>query len=206
MLEYAIKIFVSLFTVMGPFSIVPSFVAMSENYSESKKHKIALKAIILAGLILFTCVILGEGLFKFFGIGIGSFRIAGGILLLLMGINMLNAKTPRTKVTDKEIEDASSNDDISVFPLATPLIAGPGAISTVIIHASHLETKLNGVLVILLVVTVCLCILYVFLRYSKYIYKVFGSTGLNIMMRLMGLILSSIAVEQIIKGIKVNFL
>jgi len=206
MLEYAIKIFVSLFTVMGPFSIVPSFITMSENFTEAKKKKIALKAILLAGLILFICTIIGEGIFKVFGIGIGSFRIAGGILLLLMGINMLNAKTPRTKVTDKELEDASSNDDISVFPLATPLIAGPGAISTVIIHAAHLETKINGVLVILAVVSVCLSILYIFLRYSSYIYKVFGNTGLNIMMRLMGLILSSIAVEQIIKGIKVNFL
>lgn len=205
MTAFFFKVFISLFTIMGPFSIVPSFLTLSHNFSDYQKNKVALKAVVIATCILFVCTLLGEKVFRLFGISLSSFKIAGGIVLLLMGINMLHAKTPRTKTTQKELHDAMGVDDISAFPLATPLMAGPGAISTVIILSSQYYNKFSCIIVILAVILACSSILFVFLVYSRVIHKFIGSTGLNIMMRLMGLILSSIAVEQIVTGLKASF-
>lgn len=205
MTAFFLKVFISLFTIMGPFSIVPSFLTLSQNFSDYQKNKVALKAVIIATCILFICALLGEKIFQFFGISLSSFKIAGGILLLLMGINMLHAKTPKTKTTHRELKDAMGTDDISAFPLATPLMAGPGAISTIIILSSQYHNKFSCILIILAVILLCASILFVFLVYSRIIHKFIGSTGLNIMMRMMGLVLSSIAIEQIITGLKASF-
>ncbi len=199
-----LKIFISVFTIMGPFTVLPVFVTMTDGMSQFQRNLIARKAMIVSSSILILATIAGDEIFHWLGISVSSFRIAGGILVLLMGINMLHAKRSSVRATDSELEEAKVRDDIYVFPLGTPLIAGPGAISTVVLFSTGQKTFHNLFIVILSVILSSI-LFYLLLRYSRYIYKAIGETGNNIMMRLMGLILSAMAVEFIIDGIKESF-
>lgn len=190
---------------MGPFTVIPAFISMTEGLSQSQRNKTARKAMFVSASILIVSTVIGESLFDLLGISIPSFRIAGGILVLIMGINMLHAKRSATRATQAELNEAMERNDISVFPLGTPLIAGPGAISTVILLSTGDHRGLFPIIMIVLVVMISSLIIYYLLRYSHLIYKAMGHTGMNIMMRLMGLILSAMAVEFIIDGIRQSF-
>ncbi|MCX6112990.1 MAG: NAAT family transporter [Proteobacteria bacterium] len=198
------KIFISVFTIMGPFTVIPTFVSMTEGMSQMQIRHIAARALMVASSILIVSTIAGEKVFNLLGISLSSFKIAGGILILLMGINMLHAKRSESRATDSELMEAKAREDVSVFPLGTPLIAGPGAISTVILFSTG-GKKVLSVLMVLAAVIISSVGMYYLLRYSRLIYKAIGETGTNIMMRLMGLILSAMAIEFIIDGIKVSF-
>jgi multiple antibiotic resistance protein len=200
----ALKIFVSLLTVMGPFTCLPTFIVLTGEMSRVERYRIARKATTISFFILLVAALVGEAVFELIGISVPSFRIAGGVVMLLMGISMLQAKKTSIKSTKSEIEEAMEKDDISVFPLATPLIAGPGAISTVFIYANESGKFINIGTIVLASALSCI-IIYFLLKYSKIIQKVMGKTGLNIITRLMGLILSALAVEFIINGIKASF-
>lgn len=200
-----LKIFISVFTIMGPFTVLPVFVTMTEGMSQVQKNHIARKAMLVSSAILVMATVAGEELFYWLGISVSSFRIAGGILVLLMGINMLHAKRSSVRATDSELAEAKVREDIYVFPLGIPLIAGPGAISTVILFSTgHRDFFTISTVIISIVLSSTL--FYFLLRYSRYVYKALGETGNNIMMRLMGLVLSAMAVEFIIKGIKDSFI
>jgi len=200
-----LKIFISVFTIMGPFTVLPVFVSLTEGMSQSQRNLIARKAMVVSASILILATVAGEDIFYWLGISISSFRIAGGILVLLMGINMLHAKRSSVRATDSELQEAKIKEDIYVFPLGTPLIAGPGAISTVILFSTTAHKSFNTVFFVLLSIVFSAVLFYFLLRYSKYIYKAIGETGNNIMMRLMGLLLSAMAIEFIIDGIKDSF-
>ncbi len=204
MIASVLKIFISVFTIMGPFTVLPVFVAMTEGMSQIQKNHIARKAMLVSSSILVMSTVAGEELFYWLGISVSSFRIAGGILVLLMGINMLHAKRSSVRATDSELAEAKVREDIYVFPLGIPLIAGPGAISTVILFSTG-HRDFSTILIVILSIIMSSILFYLLLRYSSYIYKALGETGNNIMMRLMGLILSAMAVEFIIKGIKDSF-
>jgi len=196
------KALLSILTIMGPFTVIPAFISMTEGMSQSQRNKIARKAMLVSASILIVSTIIGETLFDVLGISIPSFRIAGGILVLIMGVNMLHAKRSGARATQEELNEAMEKNDVSVFPLGTPLIAGPGAISTVILLSTGEHKGLLVVLMIILSVIISSLVIYYLLRYSHLIYKAMGHTGMNIMMRLMGLLLSAMAVEFIIDGIK----
>jgi multiple antibiotic resistance protein len=199
-----LKVFISVFTIMGPFTVLPVFITMTDGMSQSQRNHVARKAMLVSSAILIMATVAGEEIFYWLGISISSFRIAGGILVLLMGINMLHAKRSSVRATDSELEEAKVREDIYVFPLGTPLIAGPGAISTVVLFSTG-HRNFTTILTVVLSVLVSATIFYFMLRYSRYIYKVLGETGNNIIMRLMGLVLSAMAVEFIISGIKDSF-
>ncbi len=199
-----LKVFISVFTIMGPFTVLPVFITMTDGMSQSQRNHVARKAMLVSSAILIMATVAGEEIFYWLGISISSFRIAGGILVLLMGINMLHAKRSSVRATDSELEEAKVREDIYVFPLGTPLIAGPGAISTVVLFSTG-HRNFTTILTVVLSVLVSAIIFYFMLRYSRYIYKVLGETGNNIIMRLMGLVLSAMAVEFIISGIKDSF-
>ncbi|MFH1729365.1 MAG: NAAT family transporter [Pseudomonadota bacterium] len=203
-LLYAVKTFTTIFIIMGPFSIIPIFISLTENNTEEEKLKIIRKTITTSFLLCIVFAFFGTSLFKLFGITINSFRIAGGLLLILMAINMLQAKRSKVRVTPDEHRESLDKDDVSIFPLAIPMIAGPGTISTLVLISSETTTFSHWTILILCIALSSL-ILYLILFLSEKLFKFLGQTGLNIVTRVMGLILASIATEYILQGIKAYF-
>ncbi len=201
------QIAIGIITVFSPFAAIPIFVSLTSNTTIQQKNQTAKTASIAAGIAGLISVWIGEHILMFFGISISSFKIAGGILLLLMAINMLNAKTPNAKSTKEELEEAHEKTNISeiaIVPLAIPLIAGPGAISTIIIYSQQ-DSSLIHLLYMSLIIVLLSAIVFVSLRASTFITKKLGITGINVISRVMGLILASISIEFIVSGLLVVF-
>lgn len=194
--EYT-KIFISLFAILDPIGIIPIIIAFTAGMEQQKRARIGRLASMSVCGILLLALLLGEVLLEFFGISIFSFRTAGGILLLMMSFTMLFGQKPeRPDVTDG---DATSS--IAIVPLSTPLLAGPGAISTVILDA-HRGTSVMHYVVMGLEITILSFSVWLTFLVAPWIAQRMGRTGINIFTRLMGLILASIAVEFIAGGLK----
>ncbi len=200
-MEYFIKAFTSLIIIMGPFYVVPVFLSMTVNNTPEEKKRIITKTVIAAFALGLFFIILGQYLFTFFGFSLHSFRVAGGVLLFVMSMNMLNASQSRVRITDKEHQEGIEKDDISIFPLAIPVITGPGTITTLIFLAKDAASYWDFIWLIGALLLSCL-IIYFVLRISRRIYGILGVTGLNILTRIMGLILASLSIEYIFQGIK----
>ena len=197
--SFALLCFTSFFTLTNPIGVMPIFMTMTMELSDHERKKVALKAPIVSFIILVVFAISGDFLFRFFGISINSLQIVGGIIFLFMGMDMLQARLAKSKVTESEVK--SYVNDISVTPLAIPLICGPGTITNAIVlwnQSSTWEMKV----VMLLVIVLVMGIVYGMLRGSSKILKLMGETGTNVMMRLMGLIVMVIAVEFFFNGFK----
>jgi len=203
MLDYAeyIKIFIGLLAIVNPFGVVPLFISITANESHSERRTTIKQVAIGVASILLVSLFFGEALLHFFGISIDSFRVGGGILILLMAIAMLHARTSPLKQTDKEANESLQKESVAIVPLAMPLLAGPGAISTVIL-AAHKSSGIMHYLMVALGIIALSIITWIALRLSPWIQKRISATGLNIFTRIMGLILAAIAVEYIANGLK----
>lgn len=203
MLDYAeyFKIFISLLAIVNPFGAIPLFISMTADESNSQRRKTVNLVAIGVSIILLVALFFGEGVLQFFGITIDSFRVGGGILILLMAIAMLHAKTSPIKQTDEEADESIDKESVAIVPLAMPLLAGPGAISTVIL-AAHKATGIAHYMLIALGILLLSLVVWGVLRLSPWIAVRIGTTGINIFTRIMGLILTAIAVEFIANGIK----
>lgn len=206
MLEYSdyLKIFVGLFAVLNPLGVIPVFISVTADESDVQKKKTINTVAISVAIILILALFFGDLLLEFFGISINSFRIGGGILILLMAISMLHAKKSHVKQTPEEANEAQAMESVAIVPLAMPLLAGPGSISGVII-ASHKYPGILHHLAVALIVVILSGIIWGILKLSPFIAKKMSTTGLNIITRIMGLILASIAVEFIVNGLKGMF-
>lgn len=196
-----VQMAVALFTILDPFAVIPIFITLTDGLSDEERKKIIRKTMTAVGVILLISAIAGNYILAFFGIDIYSFKIAGGILLLLISLNMLQAKGSLVKTTAKEETEAMEKEDISVVPLAIPLLSGPGAISTVIVFSSSMQTLGSKISLLGIIIIVTLS-LWPVLHLSKWISQRIGRTGINIAIRIMGLILASIAVKFILEGIQ----
>jgi multiple antibiotic resistance protein len=198
--QYAV-IIADLFAILNPIGAIPVFLDLTADQETSQRRHTALIAALAVAIILVISAWVGDGILKFFGLSIDAFRVGGGILILLMAVDMMHARPSRAKRTDEEHDEAQDKDSVAIVPLAIPLLAGPGAISTVILDAHNLgsvtERMVLTVIIIGLAVSVWLA-LYLATPISKWL----GKTGNNILVRLMGLILMAIAVEFIITGVK----
>ncbi|MEE9445748.1 MAG: MarC family protein [Cocleimonas sp.] len=195
-----LKSFVALLAIVNPIGIVPIYLALTQGDSIAERRHTARLTAFSVGLILVIAAFAGEAILSFFGIGLPSFRVGGGILVLLMAISMLQAKQSRIRQSPSEAEYAEEKDHVAVVPLAIPLMAGPGAISVAIIHghqAVSLQSKLLLGGSIFSVALLSLISLYL----AESIGKALGVTGLNIATRIMGLILASIGVQMIALGL-----
>ena len=203
-----IQISIGLMSIFSPFVAIPIFVSLTSNSTYEEKKETARTASIAACIAGLVSIWIGQYILLIFGISIPAFKIAGGILLLLMSINMINAKTPKAKNTKSELKEAKKKSvnikEIAVVPLAIPLIAGPGAISTIIIFAQKSDTIFHLFMMSLIIIVISSYI-YLTLKMSSYISKKLGITGLNIISRIMGLILASISIEFIISGLLTVF-
>jgi len=195
-----LKSFVAILAIVNPIGIVPIFLALTASESEKeRKHTAHISAYSVATILLMSAFA-GEIILAFFGIGLPSFRVGGGILVLLMAISMLQAKQSRLRQSPSEAEYAEEKENVAVVPLAMPLMAGPGAISLAIIHGHQAVAMSDKIILALSIISVALVVL-ISLHLAKPIGKALGVTGLNIATRIMGLILASIGVQMIALGL-----
>lgn len=203
MLDYTeyIKIFVGLFAIVNPFGAIPIFISMTTDQSSSQRLNTINQVAFGVTIILLLALFFGELLLQFFGITVDSFRVGGGILILLMAIAMLHAKISQVKQTREEENESMVKESVAIVPLAMPLLAGPGAISTMIL-AAHKSSAVSHYMIIVLGIILLTGVLWLILRLSPWIMGRISATGINIFTRIMGLILAAIAVEFISSGIK----
>jgi len=199
LLAFGLLGFTSFFTLFNPLGAMPIFMTMTVELNPAERVKTARKASIVAFLTILFFAFTGQLLFKFFGISVNSLRVVGGVIFFMMGMDMLQARLTRVKLAENEVKKYVN--DISITPLAIPMICGPGAITNAIIlmqDATTFDKKLVLVVSVLLVMLLTFLILYS----SSKIIKALDETGNNVLMRLMGLIVMVIAVEFFIAGIK----
>jgi multiple antibiotic resistance protein len=196
---FALLCLSSLFAITNPLNTAPLYLALTDGYTPEHQLKTLRTAIITAAIILVVFALLGGAIFAMFGITIDAFRIAGGILLFQIGTDMLQAKRSRVKTTPEEEQEAMVKDDVAITPLGIPLIVGPGAITTVMVLMSNASTTLHAA-VVFASIAIVLGSIYAVLSAGPRIVKVFGKTGLNVMTRIMGLLLTVIAVQFIVNG------
>lgn len=206
MLEQLVKFFIVFFVVVEPISLIPLFAGLTVGSSDGYKRKMACKAAVIALCICVLFAVGGARFLNIMGISLSSFRIAGGTLLFLIALEMVFARSSGTKSTVPEKEEAKTREDISVFPLAFPFIAGPGALATILLTAG--ETSNNRLLFagFLGVVALVLVICWALMLATPRLMNVLGVTGANVMSRLSGVILAALAVQFIIDGIRGSFL
>ena len=198
--SFFIYAFTSLFIIMNPIGLVPLFYLWTSNNTEKEKITLLKKSVVVVIITLVVFAFFGKFIFEFFGITIDSFKVAGGILILKISWDMLHAKVSRTRQTPTEKEEMVQLDDIAVVPLAIPLLAGPGTITTSIILMEHSITiydKLTILFSIVLAALISAVILYL----SDNIANILKTSGIKAIVRLMGLILSAISIEIISSGI-----
>ena len=198
-LPFAFMCLTSFFTLTNPLGTMPVFLSMTKGLSESERARILRRATVISFIILILFTIGGQILFTLFGISANGFRIAAGFIILKIGFDMLQAKYSNTKLSTEEMKVYA--DDISITPLAIPMLCGPGAIANGIMlmeNAATWDMKLTLILSILIIYILS----YFLLRFSTRLVPIMGETGNNVMMRLMGLILMVIAVECFIGGLK----
>ncbi|HXV40260.1 MAG TPA: MarC family protein [Steroidobacteraceae bacterium] len=205
MTEELLKFFVLFFVVVEPISLVPLFAALTAGADDAFRRRMALRSVVLAGGVLALFAFGGAWFLKTMGISIAAFRIAGGVMLFLIALEMVFARESGTRTTTEELDESRKRADISVFPLAFPFIAGPGALAIVLLTfgASRGEwaksAGLFGVVIAVLAIT------YALMRLTPLVMRVMGVTGANVVNRLSGVVLAALAVQFIVDGATAAF-
>lgn len=199
-LSQLLSYFVSVLVICNPFSALPALLALAQGRNLQEKRTTGIIAGIAVAIILVVCTWIGGPLLQFLGISVAAFQCAGGIVVFMIALSFLNAEVSRIKQTTEDEKEAKRKDSIAVVPLAIPLMAGPGAISTVIVHVYEFPGILNQIYMSICGVLVAL-VLGVVLYFAGNVEKILGHSGINIVNRIGGLILAAIAIETISKGL-----
>lgn len=199
LLPYAFLCLTSFFTLANPLGTMPVFLSITQGIDDKERTRILGRATIISLIILIGFTIAGQVLFTIFGISTNGFKIAAGFIIFKIGFDMLQARYSNVKLSDEEIR--SYADDISITPLAIPMLCGPGAIANGIVLMQKADTLAMRGILLGSIVSIYL-LTYLILRWSTRLVKFIGATGNNVMMRLMGLILMVIAVECFVSGLK----
>ena len=194
------KLTIALLAIVDPVAGIPVFLSATETDSQASRKRTARIVAVTVFCVLGAAALLGTEILRFFGISIPSFLIGGGILLLMMAISMLQAQESRVRQTPDEAEEAAEKDAVAVVPLGIPLLAGPGAISTMII-ATHQSPGFVHQLKLLIPAAAIALVVWATLAAATRILQRLGRTGMNIITRVMGLIIAAIAVEYIYRGL-----
>jgi multiple antibiotic resistance protein len=203
-LTYTLLSFGSLFSIVDPFAAVPAFLGLVGMQPMDIQRRTAMRASITCFCVLSTFAVAGSFIFRFFGITIPAFKIAGGILLFGVGMEMMRAEKSKTRETKEEQAEAETKEDVGLIPLGLPLLSGPGAIAAVMVligQAKDMTHRAGVIAAILLVSIVC----WLVLRSSTAVVRVLGKTGMNVISRIMGLILAAVAIQFLIDGIRGAF-
>ncbi len=199
---FLITAFVTLVVVIDPIGMTPLFVALTQGMDASRRRAIALRACITAAVILVVFGAFGEAVLGFVGISMPAFRIAGGILLFLTALDMLfERRGKRRKSQADTADEEDDSDDPSIFPLAIPLIAGPGAIASVILLAGQ-RPGLEGLAWVIGVMLSVLVLVFLLFLTAGLMERALGRTGINIITRLLGMLLAALAVQFVLDGLR----
>lgn len=196
---YMITAFVTLLVVIDPVAIAPIFLALTPGMNTKQRARIALRAVLVAGLLLALFAFFGKAVLGFVGISMPAFRVAGGILLFLTAMDMLFERRTKRREDSSEVEIEEHNDP-SVFPMAIPLIAGPGAIASVILLVGE-KPGGEGLLTILGITAVILFIMYIMLRLSSGLERAMGKVAINVVTRVLGMLLAALSVQFVLDGL-----
>lgn len=207
MYEQLLKFFVVLFVVVEPVSLIPIFSGLTDGASRAYKHKMALKAVLVSGMILVIFAFGGARFLHLMGISLEAFRIFGGLLLFLISLEMVFARESGTRTSTGERAESARRDDISVFPLAFPFIAGPGALATILLWFGpvQLHTQPTLFLGFLVTVAVVLVIALLLMWAAGPMMRVLGVTGANVANRLSGVVLGALSVQFVMDGLRTSF-
>ena len=197
-----VAIFVTVFALVDPVGALPFFVALTEGFDEADRGIVIRRAVTVLGTVLMVFALVGRFLFSAFGLTLAAFEIAGGILLFIVAFDMLHGEVTRTKLTSEDREEAiARRDEISVVPLGIPLLAGPGAISPVMIYEGSDANDPFAVLTVFVAIAITTAATYFILRYGQRIFRYLGKTGIMAMTRVLGLLLAAVGVQFVINGI-----
>ena len=195
--EFLLTSFVALFIIIDPIGLTPVFIAITHGMDDSLRRKVALRSVLVSAFVISLFIVGGETVLGFIGISMPAFRIAGGILLFLTALDMLFQRRSKRRENQTEQELV---DDPSVFPLAIPLIIGPGAIATVILIAGA-KPGLVGIASTGFITALVLLTVFVFFSAASRIEKLLGKTGIDVLTRLLGMLLAALSVQFVIEGL-----
>jgi multiple antibiotic resistance protein len=201
--EYLLLAFTSLFVIVDPIAVVPAFLAMTPDDTAEKRARTALVASLVAASILMGFALGGPGLLGVLGITMPAFQIAGSILLLLVALDMLRARTSPVRETRAETAAGAEKEDVAVSPLAVPMLAGPGALTTVLLLRSRASGEVQHVLLYAVIAFVCLLTYLILLAAARHASRV-PPIAMRVATRLMGLLLSAVAVQFFLDGLKAS--
>ncbi len=192
--------FTTLFTTISPVSGVITFISLTKDKTLDEKNLLATRAVVLACVLALFFALTGKTLLNFFGISIDMVRVAGGILLFVVAFDMILAKVSGESITKNEMDKSMDRSDIWIFPIAIPLLTGPGTITTTIVLMGTAVSILDHILVIVAIL-LAFSITWLLFHFSRRIYKFLGYTGMLVITRLMGLMLAAIAVDFMAEGV-----
>ncbi len=201
MLEFLIQSFLTLFVVMDPIALVPAFLGMAGTRPRAEQLRLARKAVLVAGSVMLFFALFGQALLRYLGINFAAFRASGGVLLFLMALDMVFARTSGARETSEEELEAKEKEDISVFPLAIPLISGPATLSSIMILTGK-SPSVAGDVGVIAVAFFVLGICYLALRGGSRVIGLIGKTGVNVVSRVLGVLLAALAVQYIADGVR----
>ncbi len=207
MLEQLLKFFVVFFVVVEPISLIPLFTGLTSGASREYQRRMALKAVCVAAVILVLFALGGAAFLQLMGISLEAFRIFGGLLLFLLALEMVFARESGTRTSSGEAAESRRRADVSVFPLAFPFIAGPGALATILLWFGRVHVTAQTLLFLGLLAAAALVLLIslVLMWLAEPLMRVIGVTGANVASRLLGVILGALAVQFVLDGLRQAF-
>jgi multiple antibiotic resistance protein len=190
----------SIFFLVDPFAALPTFLAVTAGVDKVRRRAMARKASLTAWVVLSAFAVAGQYIFKMFGITLPAFELAGGVILLLIGLDMLQAKRSATQEASGDTEAAATKDDAGIVPLGIPMLAGPGSIAAVMVLVGQVEDHPWRMVAILAAIFVTAAICYLVLGNSDKVTAILGDTGVRILVRIMGLLLVALAMQYFVNG------
>lgn len=199
-IQFSLVAFSSIFFLVDPFAAVPTFLGLTSDATPAERRHMARRAAWTCFVVLSAFAAAGSLIFKVFGITLPAFEIAGGLILLLIGLEMLQAQRSATQESPGEVQEAAQRDDVGVIPMGIPMLAGPGAISTVMVLMGQSPRWWQAIPVFIAIAVSALAS-YAILAAADRVRRLLGETGIRILMRMMGLLLTAIAIQFVINGL-----
>ena len=198
---FAATAMASIFAIVDPLGVIPIFTVLTEDMTPAQKRDVISKSCLVATATLGVFAVFGQFIFAAFGFTIPAFEIAGGILLFGVAFDMLHGERPRTKMTESERQETLEREDVGIIPLGIPLLAGPGAITTVMIYMTHPTPDPVDKMFIFAGILVAVLTTFFLMHYAERIFRRIGRTGSKVLGRIMGLLLAAIAIQFVLNGI-----